>query len=497
MELCKEYKSLCFNESREKIRESVELDFQENLPQYLDDIEKIIRCSVNSTVTDYDFHNSSITVYGKSIISITYKSGDSCILSNIFEEEFSKSFELNNCESFCFAKIKLKTKYNNIHLINQRRIDVHTALSVCIEAFCSNSEEYLCTCKNAFFKSYNAECLSCKSSGIAGIDFDENISVIENDTQIKNIINCFADCRIDDKKIIKDKMLVKGTVSVCFVYECMNGEIQKTATAFTVSKIIEATNLDENDTAFVFASISNAFVKAKADESNNLKIIEFAGKATVDYQIYSTENLQVNIDSYVPHYKTNTQLKSLNIKENPQLFYDDKTLELDFDCDGELVEIIDLQAKITNQEIVDSCLKLELCLSFIYYDDKSNICFCEKKKETQIRLADSKLSGSCNTSLLSYDYVIKNGGRIALRANLEYQAFLFTDSKINFITDVDMSDEISSVNSPQLTLYFADKEEDTWEIAKKFSTSAQLIIDENGLSSDIVDSKRILLIPGI
>lgn len=497
MELCKQYKTLCLNENKERIREGFDLDFQENLPQYLDDIERIIKCSVKSTVTDYDCQNSSLTIYGKSIISITYKSCNSCILSNIFEEEFTKSFDVNNCENFSFAKVRLNTKYSNFHLINQRRIDVHTSLSVNIETYCNNSVECLSECEKALFKNYTSECLSCKACGVTSLDFDESITVINNDTQIKNIINCSAGCRIDETKIIKDKMLVKGTVSACFIYECINGAIEKSFHSFTVSKIIETANLEESDTAFVCASISNVYVKAKADDSNCLRIIEFVGKAVIDYQIYRVEELSLNVDSYVPHHTSSQSNSNIMLKVNPTYYYDDKTVEMLFECDNSLVEIIDLKAEIVKQQIVNSKLVFEVNLSFIYYDDSSNICYYEKMQEAEIVLSDTELTGCCNANMISYDYVIKNTNQISIRANIEYSAYLYTDRSVNYITDIDVSDEKISSNAPQLTLYFANQNEEVWEIAKKFSTSVSLITEENSLTSDVIDGKRILLIPGM
>ena len=52
-------------------------------------------------------------------------------------------------------------------------------------------------------------------------------------------------------------------------------------------------------------------------------------------------------------------------------------------------------------------------------------------------------------------------------------------------------------NTPQLTLYFAKKNESVWDIAKSFLTDSKLIIDENELTSDIIDTRRVLLVPGM
>lgn len=48
MELSKEFKEMNCNETRERINESFDVDFQLNLPQYLDDIDTLVKCCVKT-----------------------------------------------------------------------------------------------------------------------------------------------------------------------------------------------------------------------------------------------------------------------------------------------------------------------------------------------------------------------------------------------------------------------------------------------------------------
>ena len=103
MELSKEFKEMNCNETRERINESFDVDFQLNLPQYLDDIDTLVKCCVKNVVADYDLSSSSIIIYGKSIITVMYKASDGSTLSNIFEEEFLKTFDITSCDYPDFA----------------------------------------------------------------------------------------------------------------------------------------------------------------------------------------------------------------------------------------------------------------------------------------------------------------------------------------------------------------------------------------------------------
>ena len=497
MELCKEYKSMNRNEKKEYLNESFETDFQLNLPQYLDDIEKLVKCCVKNVVCDYEINSSKITVFGKSIISIMYLNSDMCPLSNVFEEEFSKSFDLSSDDNLCFADVNLSTKYYNFRLINQRRIDVHASLNAHICVFCKNTSRYLSNCKNAFVRSCVVDSLADKSCGICGAEFDETFSVAGENSRIKNIINTFVNTIVEDKKIIKDKMLVKLRCEANVLYTNEKDELEKSSHSFSLSKIIEASECEEEDKAFVFATVSKLYVKAKTNANNVLCDIELVGKISISYKLFSVEKSEFITDSYIPHFDSSLESSTIEIKKNPQFFFDDKTDEMLFECDKNIVEIVDLKAEITSCRVEKSVMYAQVLLSFIYYDDTSQLCSYEKSRELSFTLSDVEADGEGSAVLKSYDFVIKNTDRVSLRINFEYSAYLYSIERVSYLSDIESNGERSSINSPQLTLYFADKNENVWDIAKSFSTDVDLIMQENELSSEILDAKRVLLVPGM
>lgn len=496
MELCKEYKSMCVNVKKERICENFELDFQENIPQYLDDIEKIVKCSVSNAVTDYENNGSSITIYGKSIISITYLNSDHCPLSNVFEEEFSKSFDIDLPEFFNFADVFLNTKYSNFRLINQRRIDIHTSVNAKIDIYNKNTSKCLSNCKNAFVKEYDISYLANKDAGITGVEYDETFSVSDN-TQIRNIINSFGACVVEECKIIKDKMLVKLKAEISVLYESENNSIEKCCHTFSVSKIIDLRDSVEDDTAFVDACFSGLYIKSKTNSDNKLCDIEVVGKIAISYMIYSLSSDSLITDSYMVHYDIQTENIKLPVKTQPIYFYDNKTAEIAFDCEKSVIEILDLRARIDKCYVEKSVLYISVCLSYLYYDESSQLCFFEKTEEYSFSLSDNQMSGEAVANLMSYDYVLTNTNKVNLRLNIEYKAYLYKSENVVFISDIEATGEKDNVSMPQLTLYFANKNENVWNIAKQFSTSMSLIMEENSLSSDIIDDKRILLVPGM
>ena len=60
---------------------------------------------------------------------------------------------------------------------------------------------------------------------------------------------------------------------------------------------------------------------------------------------------------------------------------------------------------------------------------------------------------------------------------------------------VDETKEKPRDKSCALTIYYADQGESIWDIAKKYNTSIQSVIEENALESDILQQRKMLLIP--
>lgn len=497
MELCKEYKTINSSVEKEVLNENFELDFQENLPQYLDDAERVVKCSVKSVVTDYECVGGAVKLHGKTIISLTYFNDSKCLLSNIFEEEFSKSFSSDCGDNIKFAQITLNTKYSNFRLINRRRIDVHTSLRAKICIFTNGGKKCLLNCKNAFVREYNPSCLREKSSGICSEEFDETFTVSDSGSQIRNIVNTFASCVVEEKKIIKEKMLVKLRLEASVLYENEDGAVEKSVHSFSLSKIIDVSDAEENDNAFVAAAVSGLYVKAKPDSSNRLCCVEAVGRVTFNYRLYSVCEDEFIVDSYMTKYEADIQRSNVRIKASPIFYSDSKTAEILYEAEKDIIEILDLKAGTAYCTVEESVLKIGVHLSFLYYDDSSQLCYYEKTTECTVSLNDRKLSGVGNADITGFDYVIKNANSVSLRINYSYSAYLYVGEDISFITDINAAGEKNNENMPQLTLYFAHKNENVWDIAKKFSTDVSLIMEENDLTSQILDGQKVLLVPGM
>ena len=175
--------------------------------------------------------------------------------------------------------------------------------------------------------------------------------------------------------------------------------------------------------------------------------------------------------------------------------------------DSEIAQVIDCSCEATN---ISSHISVENN-SFII---NGNICFCaliESKDGFPLILEGDSVfehSVDCCTvaencmlepivSVSGCDFNLSGDSSIDVTAEILIEGTVFESCLRKVITDIRVIKENKKdVNSSSaLKLYFADENEEIWEIAKKNSTSVQAIIEENNITSDRLTEKGMLLIP--
>ena len=72
---------------------------------------------------------------------------------------------------------------------------------------------------------------------------------------------------------------------------------------------------------------------------------------------------------------------------------------------------------------------------------------------------------------------------------------IYSEIRKKYISGIDIMQDNKIKNNCALTISFCDKDENIWNIAKKYNTTVDAIREENGLASDVLENNRMLMIP--
>lgn len=486
----------------------VDIDFI--LPDYCPDIEKILRCKMTPKIYNRNLSGGQLQIEGTTIVTVLYVDGQH---NNIRACEqsipFNAVFPVKDVPESYIVETSAKSEYVNCRALSPRRLTIHGAFSLYAKVLCKSninlySPEEDC---NLQCKTQDLSCTSltaiCQEQFSAG----DEIS-INNKPKVEVVLDSDVKATITDYKVIPNKLMVNGELSVKLLYlsNVETGEPQQIDCIIPFSHIVDCENLDEDTIACPYIDVMSYEVRLKSDMLSESPIVDVDAKLSLTALGYKTENIKVITDAYSTELVTELQqsrttvVSQINTLKDSFIQKEEISLE-----DTDISSICDvsydytLLSPIITPEGVNLNSKLNICI--IAYDKDKTPIYIERSVEFMKNIETERNFNSIDkvtASVSSLSYRLSDNNTIEIRSEIRYCITLTDTETCNNITSV-TADEENKIkkNTCALTLYYAEKGEKLWDIAKEYSTAMQKLIEENSLENDVLDSSKMLLIPTV
>ncbi|MBQ2611330.1 LysM peptidoglycan-binding domain-containing protein, partial [bacterium] len=143
--------------------------------------------------------------------------------------------------------------------------------------------------------------------------------------------------------------------------------------------------------------------------------------------------------------------------------------------------------------------KYNLCILGLNEDDE--IFYTEKLIDFDYSFDASKnidLAFFEPTALVTnIDYKIKNDNILEVEVDLNFSGIIYVNDNFESITDLKIDEElpIEKDDDAVLRIYYAEKDETLWDIARKYNIPVDKVKLENEIEEDTLKSSTMLLIP--
>lgn len=495
MELEKEYSCLERNGIVYHKTIDCDEDYQETIQQYCDDLFRIIKvdsiCSLNSV----RFDNGCLQIDCKISTSLTYQNELNELCYADFENQIVKKINIDNISESAFVRVLPQEKYTNYRIVNQRRIDFHISFCLDITVFDKLSCPCISSCNNSRLRNQSIKMANIFNAGISKLDFDEEFSVSSSSSSIKRVISRSYTVNVKECKIIKDKALIKLDVSLCVMYSTdeKNECIEKTEHTFSLNKIIDSSGIDENDIIISNVYISNLYIKAKSSSHDALNVIEAYGDISISSLFIKEFDASIITDGYVLGKKTECKYNPyeyISCGELLNTYHKDRAV---FSFNTSIKNVYDFSIKVANVSCYANKINIKLCSNAIIVDEDNCICSVSSEYDMSV---DCKYNKAFVSAFInSFDYNIENENKICANVSIKIDAYLYNESTANVLCEIEALDTV--VEYPALTVYFGRQSDSVWDIAKRFSSDANTIMIENELSSEILSTNKLLIIPSV
>ena len=488
------------------VEQGVDCDI--TLPDYCPDVMRILKCTVESSVTSSKLTGDRASVDGAARITVVYADENNGISSYEQDYPFSKYTQLPSAFDDAALTVSVRTEYVNCRAVSKRRIDVHGVISVRFRVSRIASDQVITDAsgdgiqlKKKTVDGSEAVCRTAKTFRL-----EEEDAIGDDKPAAARILSVSSAPVLTESKLIKGKILIKGelAVRVCYIAD---GAVNETVCAdfsLPFNEIIEAENADESCELDIRLNADRTQAELKADGEGALRYISLSADVTADVTAYRSCSVSVITDAYSTGRDIRTGYRLMNVVRLCRVINESFMCRDQLDLaslDPQRIFAVSAGKPESRETFGEGRITVEgkIPVSIILIGRDGVPVYCEREAAFEFsRPMETGEDMYCDSdvTVTGCSCSMSSDGRADFKAELYISAAVFKRTGERIIVSLE-ADETSAEKSrtPSLTVYFCDGDESLWDIARRYNTTVQDIARENDITGDSTGDRKMLLIP--
>lgn len=481
-------------------------DLDISLPEYYPDIQRILKCTVQPNIHTVSAGTDRITSEGNGVFRMLYVTEDKQIAS--YEQTFpiSRSTSFSSDDPSVSVGAAAQTDFVNGRATGQRRVSVHGVVSIRFTALTLRSIQLITAGEQPFLqvRTKSVQAFSLCALAQRSFAMSEVVEVGDGNPPVGHILRAEAFVLADNVKAVKDKLLIKGEVTVQILYAPEpDGEWVVFRHSMPLSQIIEASGLAQENLHDVTVRICSIEIAPKADGNGQVRLLEIALRAQALVRSGVEVQTQAVWDAYSTEGTIQPQYGDLELLRYAEPIRETMTVRQIIDAPGtdarqlQDIHVLQIQntVRIENGSLVLECTAQ---LGMLIRDEQGEPAYVEDRIAFSFHkeFSEDLQSVMWEPTIQVYGCrgTLTSDGKAEVRMEVSIGGVVYLRSTERLLLSAEIADTQESAQSA-LTIYFADAGESVWDIARRYRTTVSAVLAENGLEEETVPQSRMLVIP--
>ncbi|MCG8502078.1 MAG: DUF3794 domain-containing protein [Firmicutes bacterium] len=492
-----------------KINELVGEDFSQTLvegdiivPDVKPDIARILQVDGIATITDKQVQQDRVVVNGVVNFKILYVPDDASetIKSICTNSNFSNTIEINSTDSNMQAQVDSDVEHIEFDMINSRKLNIKAVVGMNCKVINTPSMDFVTDIAGEevqvlkkTIKAYNIVARN-ESEFI----IKEELEIPTGKPSVKDLLK--VDVKITDKdvKVIHNKIIVKGELNVCSLYV---GETEENAIQFMehevlFTEILDLDGVTESMHCEVDYNLQDVYFQLKEDSDGDVRILNIENTLSVSASASEKVSVDVVVDTYSPESFVKVEKNTYNIDE---IVADNKTqttIKEVLSMPADIPEIVQVYNVITKPYITETKVEVDRIIvegmidTYILYlsESEESPVYSYKQEVPFVHNIDVKgavpeMACDVKVEVDHANYSLNAASEVEIRYIIGVLSRVIKTTQVELVTKADVeAADIANVRSvPSIVMYFVQKGDTLWEIAKKYYTTVQEIANTNNL----------------
>ncbi len=496
-----------------------EISAEYNLPDYLPDINRLLKISAKVCESQHDLSGDSVAYDGKLKCSILYATGDGSMKSAEFERDFSGDTSVSGTAGDCEIRFSAQIDSVSCRLQNPRKLTARLKLALTTTVLCPVPTEPCVVGKLSPDEESTIESREYGVAGVVRLIAEERNTPVSEDVEldaglpaIEEIVAVEMEPPVLDVRAGENKVLYKGEIPATILYLAARDDDAPVGVApryvsfsasIPIAGEIVAEGVSERHVAFAGVSVSSPEFRPQANAFGENRTAELDFDYSVEVELYSNEEATLTVDMYSTAYESACEMAAISyesvLTSKCFNFSSEGSAPIE---DGDFKTIVMTSAAASFGPVEKQGNKLR-------FSGEASVCVILTNGEG-VYLARNfvvPLRAQTETPPLSDAFtacvrptVISTVARIdgdSVIVNLEtMMSYLIfekhTEARVTKLS-VYKEKPISCERNASLTLCYPAVSDTLWSVAKRYSTTVSALMEANGISAE--STPAVLVIP--
>ncbi len=472
------------------------------VPDSKPDIQKIIKADAVCSVTDKEIMQDRAMVTGNVFLSVMYLPANETGMIRSIEsnQSFNSVLELEGLRQNMRLNCWPEVVSCEASAINSRKMKIKTRIRLNAAANTDDEIMYINGVEGEDIEFLKKDISACRkvSDSENRMGINESFELPLGKPSAEEIIKTFVKITDRDIRAMNEKILVKGEVSAIVIYSGANeGEgIQFLEYTIPFTEVFDEPGITEGASYDADFKVENLSCFVMPDQEGENRIINISADIAMYGKGYENITFEAVVDAYGKECEIDIEKSDyefdeiINCCENRTMIKE----TVDFGKIDEINKVINIigeeyvKSVTLNKNSVTVEGGINIDLLYNSHESELPVSFVTKEIPFCVTLdcagADENTICEVKTDIISLAYNIINAGQMELRITMDIKIRLKRPVEDKVLSNITVVSENACRQRDGIVIYFCDNNEKVWDIAKKYRTTVDEIMDANELSSE-------------
>ncbi|MBE7043372.1 MAG: DUF3794 domain-containing protein, partial [Ruminococcaceae bacterium] len=415
---------------------------------------------------------------------------------------FQHSFSL---EEDCFAETEVEMGEVSYYLYHSRKLNLKATVWVRKQISMDCTYQVLTGCEadcDTEMKHITTPFMSEHLCSEQIFAVREQLELTGSLPDIQNILFCEGKVRDTEVRLMTNKAMIKGEIVLSFFYYSIEETTEYAEHVIPFTEVVDAAGMTEEMKVESVLTLSGLQLRVDEDSEGDMRLLFADAKIFVQINAMLTDKAELIEDLFCTEIPLEYSFHTLSYSEIHDSASKEVGIRENVSCEEQpsidRVYLLEPSVWIDSVSNFDGKTKVEgTCIvSILYQSLEKKYCSLSKEISFMQEFEDEMSRGDIKVSTGHFSYHLLSSNEIEIRGTMYIEGTTVKTIEIPCVINAEpRENEECNETRPSLVIYFVQKGDTLWNIAKRYCVTRDSVIVANKLGDENLVTGQKILIP--